>query len=198
MYAFSSPIDVTVAPGTNLLVAARETADARSLALDTLVEGITDGDSGIIVTTEAIDVLGDIYQHTDTKAPLGVVDCRAGSDHTLDIDANTVTQVTAPDELTEMGIALSELLEAFTARETDRVRVVFHSLSTLLAYNSLETVFRFIHVCIGRVEAAGGVGLYTVDTTAHDTQSLTTLRQLFDGHITVPEAATDAVDVTMR
>jgi hypothetical protein len=70
-----------------------------------------------------------------------------------------------------------------------------HSLSTLLMYSDLQTVFRFLHVFTGRVQSVDGLGLFSIDSTAHDDQSLNTLKQLFDGIVNVPED--DEVDVRL-
>jgi hypothetical protein len=52
-------------------------------------------------------------------------------------------------------------------------------------YSNLQTVFRFLHVFTSRAENADGLGLYTLESTAHDDEALNTLTQLFDGTITV-------------
>jgi len=62
-----------------------------------------------------------------------------------------------------------------------------HSLSTLLMYSDLQTVFRFLHVFTGRIQSVNGLGLFSIDSTSHDEQAMNTLKQLFDGVITVPE-----------
>jgi len=61
-----------------------------------------------------------------------------------------------------------------------------HSLSTLLMYSDLQTVFRFLHVFTGRIQSVNGLGLFSIDSTSHDEQAMNTLKQLFDGVITVP------------
>jgi hypothetical protein len=64
---------------------------------------------------------------------------------------------------------------------------VVHSLSTLLMYSNLQTVFRFLHVFTGRIQSVGALGLFAIDSTAHDEQTMNTLKQLFDGVITTSE-----------
>jgi len=46
-------------------------------------------------------------------------------------------------------------------------------------------VFRFLHVFTSRVENVDGLGLYTIESTAHDPETLSTLDQLFDATIDV-------------
>jgi hypothetical protein len=62
-----------------------------------------------------------------------------------------------------------------------------HSLSTLLMYSDLQTVFRFLHVFTGRVQSVDGLGLFAIDDSAHDEQTMNTLKQLFDGIVRTRE-----------
>jgi hypothetical protein len=90
--------------------------------------------------------------------------------------------------MTGIGIKFSEVLEEFyQTRGIDHNRVMLHSLSTLLMYSDLQTVFRFLHVFTGRVQSIDGFGLFSIDSTAHDDQTMNTLKQLFDGIITTHE-----------
>ena len=90
--------------------------------------------------------------------------------------------------MTRIGIQLSEFLEAFYQQRNIRQnRVALHSLSTLLMYSDLQTVFRFLHVFTGRIQSVDGLGLYVIDSTAHDDQTMNTLKQLFDGVIRTHE-----------
>jgi len=88
--------------------------------------------------------------------------------------------------MTGIGIKLSEFLEEFYERRGLQTnRVLLHSISTLLMYSDLQTVFRFLHVFTGRIQSADALGVYVVDSTAHDKQTMNTLKQLFDGVIEV-------------
>ncbi|MFB6256893.1 MAG: recombinase RecA, partial [Haloplanus sp.] len=49
------------------------------------------------------------------------------------------------------------------------------------------TVFRFLHVFTGRVQSVDGLGLYAIDSAAHDDKTMNTLKQLFDGVIETHE-----------
>jgi len=54
-------------------------------------------------------------------------------------------------------------------------------------YSNLQTVFRFLHVFTGRVQSADALGVFVIDSTAHDQQTMSTLKQLFDGQIEIRE-----------
>jgi KaiC/GvpD/RAD55 family RecA-like ATPase len=92
--------------------------------------------------------------------------------------------------MTGIGNEFSELLEEFHAdRGLERNRVLFHSITALLLYSNPETVFRFLHVFTGRIRSVGGLGVFVIESTAHDDQTMGTIQQLFDGVIEVTENA---------
>jgi len=64
-------------------------------------------------------------------------------------------------------------------------------------YSDLQTVFRFLHVFTGRIQSADALGVYVIDSTAHDDQTMNTLKQLFDAVIELEEAA-DGEEPTIR
>jgi hypothetical protein len=57
----------------------------------------------------------------------------------------------------------------------------------LIFYSNTETVFRFLHVFIGRIRSVDGLGVFVIESTAHDDRTLGTIQQLFDGIIEVTE-----------
>jgi hypothetical protein len=75
--------------------------------------------------------------------------------------------------------------------------VLLYSLSTLLMYSNLQTVFRFLHVFTGRIQSADALGVYVIDSTAHDDQTMNTLKQLFDGVIDVEEGDDGEPDLSV-
>ncbi|MFC7045217.1 RAD55 family ATPase [Halobacteriaceae archaeon GCM10025711] len=191
--AFSEDV---VAPGTNLLVAGAPMTGKRALALDVLARGSADGEGALVVTTKdsAERVLADFRSLPEVTADarVGVVDCvsRQQGVRTAS-DDEFVRFASSPNDLTGIGIELSELLQTFYRDDNRRNRVLLHSLSTLLMYADLQTVFRFLHVFTGRVQSVEALGLFVIDSTAHDAQTLSTIKQLFDGVVEV-ETTDDA------
>ena len=59
------------------------------------------------------------------------------------------------------------------------------SLSALMMYSNLQTVFRFLHVFTGRIKAAGALGLFLVEDGMHAAQDIVTIKQLFDGMVEI-------------
>jgi hypothetical protein len=100
-----------------------------------------------------------------------------------------VKTVENPSDLTGIGIELSELLSgmATAAGEDEHIAVCFDGVTSLLQYADLQRAFRFLHVVTGRVKTVGGTGHFHLDPEAHDTQTLATLKGLFDAVVEVNE-----------
>jgi hypothetical protein len=102
----------------------------------------------------------------------------------------------SPHDMTGIGIKLSEILEHFySERGLHRNRVLLHSLSTLIIYSNIQTVFRFLHVFTGRTQSANALGIFVMESTAHDQQTMNMMKQLFDGVI---ETNQETPQVTLR
>ena len=190
MYELTPHFDAEVDPGTNILLTGPPLSGKRSTMMDVLAAG-TDRDEGaIVVTTKdgADRVLRDYEERTPYEGkPVAVVDCVTRQQGGETRESDRIKYASSPVDMTGIGIKLSEFLQAFGDRGIDRNRVMVHSLSTLLMYSDLQTVFRFLHVFTGRVQSVDGLGLYSIDSTAHDDQAMNTLKQLFDGIVSVPE-----------
>lgn len=199
MYELSDVLaDAAVDPGTNLLLAGPPMTGKRRLGLQMLAQGTAAGEGAIVVTTkdgagQLLEEYGELVGDLDGAA-VGVVDCvsRQQSGNAVSGDAR-VAYAASPVDMTGVGIKLSEFLEEFAGgRGIDGNRVLVYSLSTLLMYADLPTVFRFLHVVTGRIERAGALGVFAVDSTAHDVRTTNTLKQLFDGLVEVEERDDDA------
>jgi KaiC/GvpD/RAD55 family RecA-like ATPase len=192
MYELAPALDATVEPGTNVLVSGPPLTGKRALALDLLAQGTERGEGTIVVTTKdsAERVLDQYGERVDYETePVAVVDCVTRQQGVGDVtETELVKYASSPVDMTGIGIKLSEVLQAFTTeRGIERNRIMLHSLSTLLMYSNLQTVFRFLHVFTGRIQSVDALGLFAIDSTAHDEQTMNTLKQLFDGVITTTE-----------
>ncbi|MDZ7702637.1 MAG: recombinase RecA [Halobacteriales archaeon] len=161
------------------------------LLLDFVEEGVAQGDAILFVTTNesAGPILDDLEERLGTLPDqLRVVDCVAERQGTEGrYPPERVEYVSSPGDLTGIGIGVSEQLRRFAASEAERTRICFYSLSTLLMYAELETVFRFLHVLSGRVDSIGALGLFALDPTTHEESTVNTLKQLFDGLVEVKD-----------
>jgi hypothetical protein len=98
----------------------------------------------------------------------------------------TIHTVSAPSDLTGLGMRISKQLSAW-ADGDERIVVDFDSLTTLLEYASRESVFKFVHVLKGRIESADAVAHYHMDPTAHADQEVSTFTSLMDAVVTVDD-----------
>ncbi|MCU4926714.1 recombinase RecA [Halobacteria archaeon AArc-dxtr1] len=192
MYDFADVVpDATVNPGTNVLVSGPPLTGKREIAFDVLASGASNGEGAVAVTTkdDAQTVLSKLGTRTDSDQNVGVVDCvtkQRGIGTTE--DDPRIKYASSPVDMTGIGINLSEFLKEFyEERGLTQNRVLLHSVSTLLMYSDLKTVFRFLHVFTGRIQTANALGIYVIDSTAHDAQTMNTLKQLFDAAVEVEE-----------
>lgn len=182
----------TVGPGTNILVAGPPLTGKRRLALEVLAQGGATGEGSVIVTTrDSSDrVLADfrsLFADPDS-VDIGVVDCVTQHQGRSATDTPTVTHASSPVDLTGIGIRFSAFVEEFhSERGVQQNRVLLDSLSTLLIYSDLQTVFRFMHVFTSRIDGADALGLAVIESTAHDAKTMNTMKQLFDGVVEIDE-----------
>lgn len=184
--------DRSLDAGTNILVSGPPLSGKRRLAFEALAHGSNNGEGAVIVTTrDSSDrVLADYRSLLDDpdSASTGIVDCVTQHQGRSERDTDTVKYASSPTDMTGIGIKFSEFIEEFyTERNVTHNRVAVDSLSTLLMYSDLQTVFRFMHVLTSRIDDADALGIHVLESTAHDAETINTLKQLFDGMISVEE-----------
>lgn len=168
-------------PGTAALVSGDEHR-AREEVYDALVTG-SDADGVVVVTTErtAAEVVADLESRGGVdRSRLGVVQVGA---ETGAPDGVAVESVGSAGDLTGVSLATAKLIRRLGAEDAGRVRVGVVSVSKLLLYAELETVFRFLHVLTARTSGGGWLGLFAIDPSAHDTQTVSTIRAAFEAEL---------------
>jgi KaiC/GvpD/RAD55 family RecA-like ATPase len=184
--------DASVASGANVLIAGPPLSGKRQLAMQAIDHGAKAGEGAIVVTTRdnAEHIQSDLSRFVDDheSADIGIVDCVTKHQGRTVSDTDAVKYPSSPVDMTGIGIKFSEFVEEFYRdRGIERNRVVVDSLSTLLMYSNLQTVFRFMHVFTSRIENADAVGIHIIESTAHDEETMNTLQQLFDGVVRTDE-----------
>ncbi|SFR33676.1 DUF7504 family protein [Halogeometricum limi] len=102
----------------------------------------------------------------------------------------TVETVSSPADLTGIGMQATKQLTAFGETD-DAVAVSLDSLTLMLQYVSLETLYRFLHVLTGRIDALDATGLFLLDPTTQDPATVHTLKTLFHGVLAYDDEADD-------
>jgi len=83
----------------------------------------------------------------------------------------------APDNLSDISIAMDQAVRALPSKEKF---VFFDSLSTLLMYNSIATVAKFIHFLAGKMRAWGVKGIIVSLRKEKDKELMDELMQFCD------------------
>lgn len=176
-----------VAPGTNLLVSGPSMGGKRQLLLEVLSHGASLGEGSVVVTTndpasDILDEYGTIRGSSDGY--IRVVDC-VGSGREEDAEGNLTRTVSSPGDLTGIGIEFSEVAKEANASGIDRLRIGFDSITPLLMYVDLQRLFRFLHVFTSQIQSNDWLGLFAIDPSSHDEQTVNTINQLFDGVVDI-------------
>jgi hypothetical protein len=173
--------------GSSLLVTG-STSAGRTTALDVL-DDISGSETVVLITTNdgassAVDWFD--QRGVDTTVRLGIVDASGSS--TPVPDGLPVERLGSPGDLTGMSLGFAKLAQRFEqAGSGDRIRVGLVSVSTLLMYADVQTVFRFLHVFTSRIRSGGLLGVFTLEPGMHDDQTVNTVRAIFDSEAHVGE-----------
>jgi hypothetical protein len=177
MYAVDPVLPVeTLSPGTTMIVTGTEEGECRALADRLLAIGLERDEPAVAVATgdppaAVRDRIPDAHESPVATVSMGVSE-ESSEDLTRCIEST--------NDFSAVGLACSELVERLA---DDRVRVSVDTVSDLLGVADTNTVFRFMHVLTGRITAADGLGIATLQVDRHDQQTCSTISQLFDARV---------------
>jgi len=158
--------------GSNIMLLGPAMCEKDALVYNILYAGLTRGESAILVTTEETGsgVLKWFKQREleINRKRFGIVDCVSTSLGIRVSDTENIKMAPSPLDITGIGIKISQLLKQFSDDENRKTRLIINSLSTMLMYSNLQTVFRFLHVFTGRIKAADALGIYVLEAGMHD------------------------------
>ncbi|WP_094226731.1 RAD55 family ATPase [Methanolobus psychrotolerans] len=180
----------SIREGTNLMMIGPPMSRKDDLLNAIIYNSYSSDDSAILVSTREPGerVLGWFEDNgmDISNADIGVVDCVTKTLGLSAGDTDKIKRASSPVDLTGIGVKISQFFEEMLVRkQKQKIHLCINSLSTILMYSNIQTVFRFLHVFTGRVKAANGFGLYVVEDEMHDVQTIATLKQLFDGMIEI-------------
>lgn len=198
-YGFQPRLPIAeVRPGTNFLVSGSSANGAREIALD-----LVTSESGNVATLlVSADVEGEVLleylddgRRTVDRSMLGAVDCSGvspGEDNRFTAHDEPIS---GPGDLTALEIEFSILYEKLVGLDPDEIRIGLISLSPLLAHSPIKEVSRFLHMLTGRIIATGDLGVFVVDSTREDPETVETMSQFCDGHVEVRETRPERVEL---
>lgn len=195
-YGFADWLPVgPVAPGSTVLVSGEQFSRAEDVARSMVLDGGRHDEGALFITTtlpcgKFLDACRRTHPSVDPTR-LGVVDCTGQDIGEVDPDL-PVRSVATQGDLTGMGIEFSSLYESLYGTVRDgRVRVGLLGLSSLVMYVDVRTLFRFAQTLSGRIQSAGGLGVFTIDPSAHDSRTVSVLGQVADGKVDVETTDAD-------
>lgn len=151
------------------------------------------GERRLLVSTD--DQVGRVRPEFATYGDpetLGVVDCATrlqADSRDDDGDDPYIRYASSPQNLTEVGVKFTDLVETMEAEDVERVAVGVHSLSTLLMYWEPKRIYQFVRVLVNQSQGLGWPTVAVLDDAATDDQTVNTLTQPFD--LVIDTRATD-------
>jgi len=188
-YGVSGFGEVTFEAGTSVLVSGNA-SQTREEVYDAVAEGLESGEAAVLISTNhsprrILDALGARIEVPAER--FAIVDV-SGDGADAEIDGVSVRAVGSPGDLTGLSLAFAKQLQLLEERgAATEARVIIDSVSTLMMYADVQTVFRFLHVFTSRLDSAGLFGLFTLQPGMHDDQETSTIQTLFDSEATVEE-----------
>jgi KaiC/GvpD/RAD55 family RecA-like ATPase len=147
-----------------------------------LAEGIEQGFPAIFVTTDVSPrvIRNDMSRHG------WAIEAQEASGHFIFIDgysermgapqSSSVRSLAKVDDISELGIVLSEVLENVVV-----ARIVIDSLSTLILHSNPTTMPRAVQRLSGRITQSSHSIMYVLEEGVHDEKTYATFSYLADG-----------------
>lgn len=177
--------------GSNLLLMGPSMAGKEAILNHIISYGATEKDNAVMMVTTREPAL-QILDYLKDKTPnlplsnVGIVDCVSRMFDNTAVETKNIKIVNSPVDLTGIGVKISQFFEDFYIKKNiHNIQLHINSLSTIMMYSNLQTVFRFLNVYTGRIRAAEALGIYVIESGMHDEKSIATLKQLCDGMIEV-------------
>ncbi len=176
--------------GSNIMFIGPPMSGKKTILNHIMYYGAAKNENAIITVTtrESATRILEWFKENQLALPMtriGIVDCITKTLGGDAVDSENIKIASSPIDLTGIGIKISQFFEKFFMRKNTRIQLHINSLSTILMYSNIQTVFRFLHIFTGRIKAAGALGIYVIESGMHDAQAVTALMQLFDGMIEI-------------
>jgi KaiC/GvpD/RAD55 family RecA-like ATPase len=177
--------------GSNILMIGPPMSQKEIILYNIMYHGAAVNENAVVIVTthESGAQILDWLKENKSVFPLsgiGIIDCITKTIGGDAVENENIKMAGSPLDLTGIGVRISQFFEDFLyKKDFKRIQLHINSLSTLLMYSNINTVFRFIHVFTGRIKAAGTLGIFLMDSGMHDQQAIATLKPLFDGVIEI-------------
>lgn len=177
--------------GSNIMLIGPPMSGKEVILNHILYHGAAENENAVITVTtrESAAHILEWFQQYKLELPMsriGIVDCVTKTLGGTTVENENIKIASSPVDLTGIGVKISQFFEEFFMKKnTQKIQLHINSLSTILMYSNIQTVFRFLHVFTGRIKAAGALGIYVIESGMHNEQAIATLKQLFDAMIEI-------------
>lgn len=177
--------------GSNIMLIGPPMSGKEAILNYIMYHGAVNNENAVVTVTtrESAQHILDWFKERNLDMPMsriGVIDCVSKTLGVTIVENESIKIASSPVDLTGIGVKISQFFDEFLMKKnTQKIQLHINSLSTILMYSNIQTVFRFLHVFTGRIKAAGALGIYVIESGMHDEQAVATLKQLFDGMIEI-------------
>lgn len=177
--------------GSNIMLIGPPMSGKKLILNYILYHGTVQDDSAVIKVTTRYPAshVFEWFEENNLSLPsskIGIVDCVIKTLGKEAVETENIKIASSPVDLTGIGVKISQFFEEFFMKKKLRkIQLHVDSLSTLMMYSNIQTVFRFLHVFTGRIKSAGALGIYLLEEGMHEEKDVVTLKQLFDGLIEI-------------
>jgi KaiC/GvpD/RAD55 family RecA-like ATPase len=177
--------------GSNIMLIGPPMSQKEVILYNIMYHGTAINENAIITITTHESATNIIEWFKENKLVLpmsriGIIDCITKSMGGAISETESIKIASSPVDLTGIGVRISQFFEVFLIKKNiPNMQLHINSLSTILMYLNIQTVFRFMHVFTGRIKIHGGLGIFVMDSCMHDDHIIATLTQLLDGIIEI-------------
>jgi KaiC/GvpD/RAD55 family RecA-like ATPase len=179
--------------GSNLMLIGPPMSQKEIILYNIMYHSAVINENAVITVTthESATQILEWFKENKMVLPLsriGIIDCITKSIGRTAFETENIKFASNPMDLTGIGVRISQFIEFFLLKKKiPKIQLHINSLSAILMYSNIQTVFRFMHIFTGRIKAAGALGIFVVDSGMHEDHIIMTLKQLFDGIIEIKE-----------
>src|SRR4030067_1680129 len=179
--------------GSNIMLVGPPMSQKETILYNIMYHGAVINENAIITVTtheSATQIINVLKENKMVLPPsrFGIVDCITKSIGRTAFETENIKIASSPMDLTGIGVRIGQFFEDFLLKKKiTTAQLHINSLSAILMYSNIQTVFRFMHVFTGRVKASGALGIFVMDSNMHDDHTIATIKQLFDGIIETKE-----------
>ncbi|VVB93208.1 KaiC [uncultured archaeon] len=177
--------------GSNLMLIGPPMSGKELILYNIMYHGASKNENAVILVNnrEPAKYVLEWFEENKLELPLsriGIVDCVTRTHNGGQVESETIKIASGPIDLSCIGVKISQFFDNFFMKKNIReIQLHINSLSTMLMYSNIQTVFRFTHVFAGRIKAAGALGIYMVESGMTDEQTIAAFKQLFNGMIEI-------------